>query len=775
MFLFKPFQLRPLALFIALGFGAAQGVLANPFSVSGTEDGCSPTQEQATHFVTPAQTSGGDQLPLDYTRVTADELDGQSQIKTHAKGSVIVERNDQVLNADWIDYDQTSTNVKAGQRFTLSQPTANIEGDDLDYNLDSAEGQAKNARFESDAEDSNARLQGVGDTLDFKGDKQYQLNDAKVNTCRPGDHSWFLQAESIDANYNTNIGVARNAKLIFKGVPLLYTPWIDFPLDGSRKSGLLAPSVKFGSDGFELITPYYFNLAPNYDLTVSPHFIQDRGLMVGGEFRYLQPDYKGNIQAEYLNNDRKADESNRYSLSMQHDQRLASNWLFGLDYNQVSDDDYFRDFGNRLSIAENTNLNRQAWLNHYFQAWGGSGSAQLMVQDHQTLQNDTRRVDEPYAILPRLSFNWQRSLGDANVSLFAEATRFDSDTKQTGKRLVVMPTVKWDFNNSWGFVRPKMSLHATQYQLDDFRQQKSRNVSRTLPIFSVDSGLYFDRETTLFDGAYTQTLEPRLFYTYIPTKSQNDLPNFDASENEFNFSQLFRENRYSGQDRINAANHVSTALTTRLIADETGIEHLRAGIGQRFYIKNDDVNLAGAVNKRNDSKSDFMAFAGGDITRDIRFDTDYHYDQSLRSTKSYNVSLSYNPEPGKVVSLRYRYGRNEEIYPGYWGEMKQVDLAGQWPINRNYAVVARQNYSLSDNKSLESLLGVEYLSDCGCWSASVVGQRYIKNVEAKTGKDIYKNAIFFQLQLKDLGKAGKSPLETLRLAIPGYSNVNEAR
>ena len=356
--------------------------------------------------------------------------------------------------------------------------------------------------------------------------------------------------------------------------------------------------------------------------------------------------------------------------------------------------------------------------------------------------------------------------------MFGQYTRFEHDEKQSGSRFVVYPSVKWDFHNQWGYIRPKIGVHTSYYDLDSFDGASGRTTSRTLPIFNIDSGMTFERRTRLFSNNYIQTLEPRLFYNYIPTKSQNDLPNFDSSENSFSYDQLFRENLYSGNDRINSANSISTAVQTRILNPETGAELLRAGMGQKFYIKNDNVLLDGSVSRYQRNRSDWIGFVHGNVSQSVSIDTDIHYNQNQSRVENFAAGIRYNPEAGKVLSARYKYGRNEKIYlqsdgDYFYDKLSQVDLAAQWPLKNNLYAVARYNYALNVSRPLDMLVGLEYKSGCGCWSASVVAQHYV------TGLNSSKNAVLFSLQLKDLSNIGNNPFEQLRLAIPGYSKTNE--
>ena len=714
--------------------------------------------------------SGEEALPQDYTRVIADKVAGQSKVAVRAEGDVIIERNQEVLNADWADYDQISDTVRAGDRFKLYQDGSTVSGDTLVYNLKDNTGSSEYVRV--DAEKDGRRLQSVSEKAEMKGKGLYKLINTKFNTCSPGDASWFIKAKSIETDQETGIGVAKDASLVFGGVPVLYTPWADFPLNGHRKSGLLEPTLSTGSDGLELALPYYFNLAPNLDATFRPGIISSRGVQLGGQVRYLEPKFNGVIDGDWMPHDKKRHENNRYQIKFDHNHQLTDKLSGGINFNQVSDDNYYRDFYGREDIASNVNLNRQLWLNYGDNIWGGSFDGALNVQKYQTLANQNGYKDEPYAIMPRLTGRWQKTIGKANINVFSQFTRFVHDSKQDGSRTVLYPSVRWDFNNQWGYIRPKIGVHATYYDLGSFGNQSGRRVSRVLPIFNVDTGMTFERNANVFGKAYLQTLEPRLFYNYIPTKSQNDLPNFDTSENSFSYNQLFRENLYVGNDRINSANSLTTAAQTRFLNPNNGAELFRAGIGQKFYFKNDNVLLDGSVGRYERSQSDWVGFAHGKLSDSIHAGFDIHYNQNESRAESYAATVRYNPEPGKVLSARYKYGRNERIYLQsdgnyFYDKIRQIDLAAQWPIRKNLYAVARYNYEIQAKKPLEILVGAEYKSDCGCWSASLVGQRYV------TGENSRKNAVFFNLQLKDLSNLGNNPFEKLRLAIPGYSKTNE--
>ncbi|GGY10019.1 LPS-assembly protein LptD [Paludibacterium paludis] len=694
-------------------------------------------------------------------RMDADHVDGQLDTLLKARGNVVTHKDDQTVLSEWLDYYRESSRLKAGDAFRIIKPNEQVDGRLLDYYLDSHTGSAQSPVFRS--RQKGATLRGKGDHLEFNGPDQYRIRRSEATTCEPGDESWYLKSSTLDLDYVSNVGVARNATLFFQGVPIGYTPWIDFPLNNGRKTGFLIPTLKTTNNGTELTVPYYFNLAPNYDLTLTPHTNTKHGIGMGAEFRYLQPGYSGTLFTDQLPKDA-VTKQHRYVWSGQHIQRLSPQLTFGYDATKVSDDDYFRDFGDRQAIAANVNLLREAWVNYAMSWTGGSANAQARMQRYQTLQDPLSPVTPPYARLPQLTFTAYQTLPQGfSANLTSELTQFSHPTQQEGTRLIAYPSVTWNFARTWGFLRPKLGVNYTNYDLAAYQGAASRNATRTLPVFTVDSGLYFDRDTRLLGSDYTQTLEPRLYYVNIPTKAQSQLPNFDSSENDIGFAQLFTENRFSGGDRINGANQVSAALTSSLINQDTGLETLRVAVGQRFYFRNDDISLSGAETQRKKNGSDILASIGGSLTRSLRLDSSYQYNNDLGKTQRYDMGVIYQPKQGKTLSVRYRYGRDEQVSATRRDYLRQLDIAVQWPLTKNVYALARNNYSLRDRKNLEQLAGVEY--NQGCWSVRLVGQRYVTNLVTT------RTAYFIQLELKGIGGLGSNPIDTLRLAIPGYSQT----
>ncbi|MDO5058838.1 MAG: LPS-assembly protein LptD [Neisseria sp.] len=760
---------------------AAAAAQADETALGSTCLFCEKTQVQAVQSGADGSAAdvqvqrSGEETPPEHTRITADQVEGQTDVGVRAEGDVIVERNQQVLNADWAEYDQAADTVRAGDNFVLYDNGSTVTGKTLEYKLSEGTGKAQDMRVE--AEHEGRRFQAVSGEADLQAKNRYELKDVQFNTCNKGDASWYIQADSVRADYDSGIGVAKNAKLVFGGVPVLYTPWADFPLNGNRKSGFLVPTLEIGSDGTKLDVPYYLNLAPNYDATVSAGFIGRRGVRFGGEMRYLQPDYQGGLNAVYMPHDAKSEHNHRYHARWAHRHQISDGLSAGIDFNQVSDDDYYRDFYGQDDIASNVNLNRQAWLDHETELFGGRLKNRAEVQKYQTLANRNGYASAPYAILPRLSSEWQKNIGDTQLNVFGQFTRFEHKQRQEGSRFVLYPSISHRFGNDWGYLKPKVGVHYTHYRLDAFGDKQRRSLSRSLPIINLDGGITLERDTNLWQRDYVQTLEPRLFYNYIPTKSQNDLPNFDASENSFSYDQLFRENLYSGNDRINSSNSLTTAVQTRFLDKHTGAERFRAGVGQKFYFKDDNVLLDGSISQYTRSRSDWLAFADGKITDSVSGHAVLHYNESKRQMQNAEAGIVYNPEAGKTVALRYKYGRNEPIYLKNDGEyhydkLQQISLGAQWPLSQNLYAVGRLNYGLDNKKFLHQMAGFEYKSGCGCWSATFAGHRFVNGID-QANRSTYKNGVMFTLQLKDLSSLGKSPKEQLRLAIPGYSTTNE--
>jgi LPS-assembly protein len=586
----------------------------------------------------------------------------------------------------------------------------------------------------------------------FEGPTKKILKGVSYTTCAPGVDDWYIKAGQLELDDYTKIATAHNARIVFKGVPFLYTPWIDFSYIDQRKSGLLSPIMETSTrSGSRLGIPYYFNIAPNMDATLTPSYMSKRGLQLQGEFRYLGETYSGIDALEYLPDDGITNRS-RYYAKFSHRQSLGSGWSAGYDFEKVSDNQYFSDLTTRITSTSRVILPQQAYIN-----WGnGTWNFGSLIQKYQTLDG----TSYPYERLPQFTLTSNKRWGMVNTDFYSQWVRFDTDANAPknlvkGSRLTVYPSISLPLVKPYGFITPKFGVNYTSYSLDNANVGNYASESRTLPIFSLDSGLYFERDMRVVKNTYTQTLEPRLFYVYIPYKDQSRLPVFDSSLYDLSLGSLFLENQYVGNDRINDANQLNMAVTTRIIDAKTGEQRLAATLGQRYYFSDQKVSLPGQI-LHTGSRSEIITALTAHLINHWDIDTRWQYDSDRGNTTRSDISARYSPEPGKVLNLTYRYTESS---------LEQVNFSAQWQIARNWYGLGRWNYSLREKHAIEGLAGIEY--DAGCWQARFVMQS-VSTATANTN-----TAMFFQLVLNGVGSIDTgNPLTLIRRSIPGYTNPN---
>ena len=608
----------------------------------------------------------------------------------------------------------------------------------------------------------NSTSRGDAQMVFFEGQDKKRLKNARYTTCEAGVDDWYIKAKEIELNDYTQSGTAKNAYVEFKGVPLLYTPWMSFSFNNERKSGLLAPTIgSTTNSGFEVAVPYYINIAPNKDATVSTRYMSKRGLQLQGDFRYLGENYSGIDSLEYLDNDTNTDKR-RYYVNLSHSHSFDNGWSAGYNLEKVSDDQYFADMSTRIINTSRVNLPQEGRVDYSGEVWKFNG----LVQKYQTLD----KTNYPYERLPQLTLTADKEWDYVNTNLFSQYTYFDRNDKATlsatGSRLVLYPSISAPFTQSYGYVTPKLGLHMTQYSLknNDFTVNgatvTNNTDSRVLPIVSIDSGLYFERDFNVkknnkIQNGYTQTIEPRLFYVYIPDHNQDLLPVFDTGLSDLNQTTLFSENQFTGDDRINNANQLSLAVTSRLVDKDTGVERIAATVGERFYFQDQNVTLPGGV-KSSGTRSDIIGSLTARLSNQWNLDAFGQYNTDGNGLVRGNLLARYNPEPGKLLNIGYRYTQ---------AFLEQIDISGQWPLSRGWYGVGRYNYSVRESKPIEAVAGLEY--DAGCWQARTVIQR----VETATAQANY--GLFFQLELGGLASIGANPLNLLRRDIPGYLSSSE--
>ena len=677
--------------------------------------------------------------------ISAQQLGGKKGKQVEAIGEVELRKRGQVISADRMLYLLDSKDLIADGAVQIEQDNNVIQGPYLKLNLDSNIGDMTQPTFHFG--ENNAR--GKADTLLIQGKQNYALHNVSYTTCPADNDDWLLKVRELEIDRNTQIGVAHHARVEFMGVPILYTPWMDFALNNQRKSGFLGPV--FGSTvqgGSEMTLPYYWNIAPNRDATLAPRVMIKRGLLLNNEFRYMESTYSGEAHLDVLPGDRITNRT-RSRLSLMHTQNLGYGLNGSVNFNKVSDDAYFRDLSGTVSSTSQTNLVREGVLSYGSSWWNASAR----VQSFQTLQDPSAPVVAPYRRTPQINMVARQTLDKANVSLSGEFVDFRHPTSPNGQRLVLYPSVSYPLVAKPAFyLTPKLGLHNTYYIMG--ANNTLPNTSRTVPIFSLDSGVTLERDWNLAGQDFIQTLEPRAYYVYIPYRDQNQLPNFDSAQADFSFAQIFTENRFFGSDRIGDANQMTLALTSRLLDPSSGAERLRVAIGQRFSANTPQVNLV--VPTATSNKSDILLAASGRLTPAWSLDSTFQYNPNQSHSEKFNVAARYQPEGGKVLNLGYRFTRNS---------LRQTDLSTQWPLSGRWHAVARWNYSLQDSRILESLGGLEYNENC--WTIRLVAQRFA------TATQQVSTGFFVQLELNDLVAVGPDPLALLRQSVPGYTKLNE--
>lgn len=684
--------------------------------------------------------------------IEADRIDGHYQQEIEATGSVRIRRGDQTLSADRVKYYQETEDVEVEGNALLERPDDTLWGTFLQMNLQTDIGELHDPRYR--LKDGSGR--GSGSLLLLEGENQYRIKKARYTTCPEGNHDWYILADDLEIDNEKKVGTARHASIRFKDVPILYLPWMNFSFSKERKTGFLSPIMgNTSKSGVEVSVPFYWNLAPNYDATITPRLMSRRGLMLNNEFRYIGQALNGRMLFDFLPNDLET-KTTRYGLQLNHFQSLGAGWFGMVNYNRVSDHNYFRDLGNNILFTSQTNLLQQA-LASYYGGLGRNGMVTFstLVQQFQTIQDPRAPIISPYKILPRFTLNAAKSnVYGFDFDFASSFTHFSHPTLPHGLRLTAFPSVSLPLENSFGFIRPRIGLHYTKYDLNmpAFPGANDKHLDRSVPIFSLDSGVVLERDTALGGENFIQTLEPRVFYTYIPYRNQQLLPNFDSAEMDFSFAQLFMERRFSGEDRINDANEITLAVSSRLIHSATGNERLRFSAGQRIRFSDRRVLLTSPQITK--AGSDFIAELSGNLTQHIKTDAGIQLNQNNLLVEKIRTGISYNPAPGQIINAGYRFTRNI---------LKQIDLSTQWPIAKRWQGFAAMNYSLRDEKLLAGLLGLEY--NACCWSLRLVASRFTTATQSSSTN------IFIQLELNDLMRIGTNPIRVLQQSIPGYTRT----
>ena len=662
-------------------------------------------------------------------------------------GGVLLRRGDKLAGADAAIFDPDQRALHLLGQVRYEDPATQILSDSAEFSYDSGRIVFEGAEFAL----GNSNSRGSADHLLINQQGQLQLDEVSYTTCPPGSKDWELQARAIDLDTRSGVGTARDIKLRFKNVPILWAPYISFPIGDARKSGLLTPEIgSTGRSGNEIRVPYYWNIAPNYDATITPRLLTERGLQLQTELRYLTEINDGSLVAQYLPDDEQLDRA-RHLLSVNHRTLFRNGWRNLIDFREVSDNQYFEDLGGSLSLSSITQLNQSVsfdWHNDNMSFFG-------QVQNHQTLDDAILPPDMPYQRVPQLLFSgyWPEQFMGLAAAIDGELVNFDRDVGVTGWRLNVSPQLELPLGQPGWFVKPAVALDHTRYDLSNTLPGEDSEPSRSLPIASLDAGLILERAMKNFKGSRRiQTIEPRVLYVHIPHREQDDLPVFDTIIPDLNFVQLFRKNRFLGIDRIGETDQISFGITSRVLDVSTGNELVTATIGHTRYLSDQQVTLPGGA-PANSESSDYIAEVRFLLYQNLNFDFGHQWGGSNNNTSRSEARLQYRPTSNRILNLAYRYRRSS---------IEQGDVSWVWPLSTKWNFVGRYNYSFRDQKVLEQFFGLEYES-C-CWGLRLFAREYISTRDGTSD-----SAIGLQLVLKGMTSVGTAADKLLERGILGYS------
>lgn len=690
------------------------------------------------------------------TYIDAERIEGVMDIEVSASGKAELRQDETTIFGDRIKFNQEFGRIDADGGVRLQQGADRFSGSRLRFDSANDTGVFEDPTFTIRSGDKPAR--GKAERIDFLGKDHYAIRNGSFTTCEPGKDDWSIEAGSLELDYNEQSATVRDGRIRFLDTTIAVLPWMTFPLEKGRKTGFLAPGYTQSTrSGLELSTPFYWNLSPETDATITPRYLSKRGTQLQTEFRYLDRKYSGTARLEYLPDDKRAG-INRYGMSLYHEHTFSPNLFGRLDLNRVSDSRYFVDLFSKVRQTSQASIQREGFLQYNSESYWLQGR----IQRFQTLQDPLAPIVSPYHRVPQISFGtWKNEVaGLADIALPAEFARFSHSTLVEGTRIMARPTISAPYLTPGFFFTPKAGVHYAGYSLDRTAIGQPDRQNVTVPWISLDSGLIYERPTQVAGRDYTQTFEPRLYYVRAPYRNQDNVPLFDTALADFNYSQLFSENRFAGGDRFGDANQLTAAATSRLLFPN-GQEFLRAMIGQRFYFNDERVGLTPATPAtplRTFGNSDLLASVGARVAQHWNFDTTMQYNNRLGRTERTGVNLRYSPEFAKFINFGYRFTRDA------MSPIDQVDVSGQWPLRPGWYAVGRYNYSFQDGRLLEGVGGLEY--NAGCWVVRVVVQRL------QVATQLASTSYYVQLELNDLARIGSDPFDLLKRAIPGYTATN---
>ncbi|CAL1240593.1 LPS-assembly protein LptD [Candidatus Methylocalor cossyra] len=729
-------------------------------------------------LLTPEEQQAREKAPLEIRSNYFEMLENEV---ANFSGSAEMVQADRKLWGDFVTRDTVTNTVNAHGNVLYQEKGYALSSDTGFLDTDTSRGVFRNTQFIL----STIPARGTSRLTHLDSATLSRYQKFTYTACPPGNTDWLLHASHVKLNKETGVGTARNAWLEFHDVPLLWAPYFRFPIDDRRQTGFLTPSLaatKVG--GVDLQVPYYFNLAPNYDWTVTPRYLTRRGFLLRNEFRYLTEMTRGQLLADIMPHDEQT-KTTRGQLGFLNNTRFSENLIAHVDANYVSDNRYLYQLGSALSLVNWANIPSQAYLRYT----GSNYLFQTTANYYQTIDPLIPPQAKPYFNLPQFLFAYNHALLDTGV-LFDGQVQLDNfettgTQKTTGQRLKLRPRLYYPFQVAGGFITPSVSLLHNQYWLQnpEYWGQATQTATRaqeqfTVPILSLDSGAYFDRDFQWGETPMLQTLEPRLFYLYIPRAKQDNIPVFDSSQYDFTYYQLFRENRFTGSDRVGDANQLSLAMTTRLIDQASGRERLRASLGNALYFQDRQVTLIGPpLPSQLQSTSNLISEIYANLTDDWSLHIGGQYSPERSQIDRGLVSLQYNNRQNQLLNVAYRYRRDQytltcvknatSLSLVTTGCLDLADVSFRLPIAEGWHAIGRWQYSILDNATLESFAGIE--RETCCWRFTLLARRYINNANKPVdGQYQYNNGVFVQLELKGLTRLGDQVDRFLERSVSGY-------
>jgi LPS-assembly protein len=692
----------------------------------------------------------------------ARQIDGRTDRDLSLVGDAVVRRDGMVIRGDRITYYEAEDEVFVVGNARLVRDGSVFEGKELKLKLDTNEGVFTEPQFSLPV----YRGHGAAERMEFLGKGRFRFVNGYYTTCQGDNPAWCLRAESITIDEEEGEGRARSASLYFGNTKILGLPVFFFPIGEERKTGFLSPSFSLtNKTGFEVAMPFYWNIAPNYDLTLTPRIMAKRGLMIGSQFRYLFDHQFGELKYDHVLADRESDGEKRYVWNWQHTIPSLGGWRVAVNYQGLSDEKYFSDFSRTVQSSAIRALPREINASRMFGDW----SFIARYAKYQRIFDDPSSslyAAPQYERVPQFTLNRAgRDINGFDFSVFADATLFKQPVANAaeGWRAVFFPQVSYPIQKAGWFVTPKFGLHTSAYRLDS-NGTNPTNLNRVVPILSLDAGLTFEREANFFGRSLIQTLEPRMFYVHSPYRDQSAFPVFDTSAATINFGQLFATNTFVGQDRISDQNQLTTALVSRLIDPASGGERFRFAVGQRLYFSPQNVQIPGVL-PRTDTRSDLLLAATAAFENHWSLDSGMNYSVRDGFTRQFSVATRFTPPDGRILNMALRYQRQE---------LGQFDTSWRWPVSQKWTALGRVNYSflekganpltgaIEDSRKgfVEAVAGFEYTEDC--WVLRTVYQKYA------TSATEFRTAFFIQIELSGVGRIGSDPFDILRRNIPGY-------